>query len=63
MKRKLAAVLAALSLLTALSACGTKTRNASDGDAYASWGDAYASYGDAYASWGDAYEYVSDGNA
>lgn len=61
MKRKLAAVLAALSLLGALSACGTKTNYASDGNAYASWGDAYASYGDAWASWGDAW--ASDGNA
>ena len=61
MKRKLAAILAALSLLTALCACGTKTNYASDGDAYASYGDAYASWGDAWVSDGDAW--VSDGNA
>lgn len=56
MKRKLAALLSALLLLAALTACGTKTDYVSGGDAYyASWGDAYASWGDAYASWGDAY--------
>ena len=52
MKRKLAAVLAALMMLAALAGCGKKVI-ASPGDAYASWGDAY------YASWGDA----SPGNA
>ena len=62
MKRKIAAVLAALLLLAALTACGTKTDYASNGDAWASWGDAYASWGDAYASWGDAY-IASPGNA
>ena len=47
MKRKIAAILAALTMLAALAGCGTKVV-ASPGDAYASWGDAY------YASWGNA---------
>ena len=60
MKSKLAAILAALLLLAAFSACGTKNNYASNGNAYASYGNAYyASYGDAWASWGNA----SAGNA
>ena len=46
MKRKLAAVLSALMLLGALTACGTKTA-ASPGNAYASYGNVYASGGNA----------------
>ena len=57
MKQKIAAILSALMLLGALTACGGKD----DGNSgrYASGGDAYASYGNAYASYGNA----SDGNA
>ena len=49
MKKKLAAVISALLLLSALLGCGTKT--ASSGNA--SWGNASA---------GNAYYYASSGN-
>ena len=51
MKKKLAAILSALLLITSLTACGPK-QSASSGDAFASAGNAYASFGNA-----------SDGNA
>ena len=47
MKQKIAAILSALMLLGALTACGSKDNNASSGNAYASGGNVYASYGNA----------------